>query len=58
MSKNKNAVKLGSKTCLIELKDLQERMKVMENKAKLKDIQDEKIYIYDDRLVRETFTKQ
>ncbi|KAF2899315.1 hypothetical protein ILUMI_06861 [Ignelater luminosus] len=51
-AKIENAHKLGPKTCLIEL-DQQEKIKIMNNKAKLKNVKEEKIYINDDVTVRE-----
>ncbi|VEN37592.1 unnamed protein product [Callosobruchus maculatus] len=52
-TKIKATRKLGPKTCLIELEDQQEKMKIMKNKARLKDIKDERIYINHDTTIKE-----
>lgn len=44
----KKAIKLGEKTCLIELDNQTEKKKIMQNKNKLKNKKDGKIYINDD----------
>uniref|UniRef100_A0A6P7FC70 Uncharacterized protein PF11_0207-like isoform X1 n=1 Tax=Diabrotica virgifera virgifera TaxID=50390 RepID=A0A6P7FC70_DIAVI len=51
--KIKNAYKLGTKTCLIELEDQEDKIKVMKNKSKLKNYKEEKIYINNDTTMRE-----
>lgn len=44
----KSARKLGNRTCLVELSNDEEKLKVMQNKSKLKGIQTDKIFINDD----------
>lgn len=44
----KNLKKIRSKICLVELGNNDEKRKVMQNKNKLKNIRDQKIYINDD----------
>uniref|UniRef100_A0A6P7GZJ8 Uncharacterized protein PF11_0207-like n=1 Tax=Diabrotica virgifera virgifera TaxID=50390 RepID=A0A6P7GZJ8_DIAVI len=51
--KIKNAYKLGIKTCLIELEDQEDKIKVMKNKSKLKNYKEEKVYINNDTTMRE-----
>lgn len=44
----KTACKLGPKICLVELNSKEDKMTVMENKRKLRDIKDRKIFINND----------
>jgi len=53
----KETRKLGEKTCLIELENEQEKVKIMENKGKLKNFKEEKIYINND-LMKQDRVKQ
>lgn len=46
--KIKSARKLGQKTCLIELENVEEKIKVMINKNKLRLLKEDKIYMNDD----------
>uniref|UniRef100_A0A6P7GWE0 Uncharacterized protein LOC114347287 n=1 Tax=Diabrotica virgifera virgifera TaxID=50390 RepID=A0A6P7GWE0_DIAVI len=41
--KIKNAYKLGEKTCLIELAEHEEKVKVMKNKSKLRHVEEGKV---------------
>uniref|UniRef100_A0A6P7GGS8 Uncharacterized protein LOC114342381 n=1 Tax=Diabrotica virgifera virgifera TaxID=50390 RepID=A0A6P7GGS8_DIAVI len=51
--KIKNAYKLGEKTCLIELAEHEEKVKVMKNKSKLRHVEEGKVYINDDTTNKE-----
>lgn len=44
----RSARKLGQKTCLLELDNIDEKYRVMQNKSKLRNIRTERIYINDD----------
>lgn len=48
-----NVRKLGEKRCLIELKNEQDKKKLMQAKSKLKNLKGETIYINDDLTNRE-----
>lgn len=45
--------KLGPKTCLVELESAEEKRKIMQNKAKLRNLKGEKIFINDDLTKKE-----
>lgn len=49
----KAAHRLGEKICLIEMEKEEEKEKIMKSKHKLKDINDEKIYINNDMTKKE-----
>lgn len=44
----KNAYKIGPKSCLVEMNNNHDKVAVMKNKHKLKELKDEKIYINND----------
>lgn len=44
----KKVLKIGSKTCLVEMENMEDKRKLMENKYKLKEIKDKRIYVNDD----------
>lgn len=44
----KNAIRIGDKTCLIQLGNTTDKIEVMKNKSKLRNLKDERIYINED----------
>lgn len=44
----KNVTNIGNKICIIELKNAKDKLEIMQNKAKLKQIPDSKVYINED----------
>lgn len=49
----KTATKLGRKTCLISFRQLDDKVKVLKNKSKLRNIKSAKIYINEDYTLQE-----
>ncbi|KAI4454299.1 hypothetical protein MML48_9g00009569 [Holotrichia oblita] len=49
----KTVKQLGPRTCLIELKNTEDKIKIMKNKAKLREYREGKIYINDDMTKKE-----
>lgn len=49
----KSAVKLGQKTCLIKLGNAMEKTIVMQNKAKLRNLVPERVFINDDLTIKD-----
>lgn len=49
----RSATRLGQKTCLIVLEKMEDKVKVMENKSKLRKLENEKIYINNDLTIKE-----
>ncbi|KAK9700956.1 hypothetical protein QE152_g30918 [Popillia japonica] len=48
-----NTRKINDKTCVIEMKTFEEKLKILQNKKKLKNMKDQKIYIECDYTERE-----